>query len=373
MCDQQRLWLSQVSYASDSLPPLLLEDQWSLALPGQCRYLDVAHNNSDGRGSVGFQLIDGRLEVWTFRLLDGQMPRQVQQLDYWTPNSLALRVPRTSLSVDSSLFTREQTVWPVGSFGAAQSLTLPLCGRLLLNLGNDQWLVLGGEVQTLQYNKSGQWSSQPRFPLNPNTELSSVEAVRSMVQKPVVLDWARLAVVQQGNALLLYSLESHQYRGYWALPDDCTLLLDALGKNLLFLSKQWGTLMVRNYQLQSSQYLHLPLDLPMVKTYLLCGELQVCVLYSDGQVHIYWLVDPELSNKKHPPVPQSLKIDSLSALDPHLSNPRRLMWDEFYSELVMVCSDLQQTLYFVRLAMPVRYSSALLKKPPQWVQSSLCC
>lgn len=361
MCDQQRLWLMNTNGSQ------LSDTAWTVQLPGACRWLDVPFRRAT-HGSVAFQLTDGRLEVWTFRLLDGQSMRQTTQV-LASNTALALANQSAVLSVTRQLQVSQQAAWP----GANVPIELPLAlrGRLLFTYRASAWVVHGADTQYLWYNQSGWYlegrnavqlgSDTPLINDDPTLAQYTLETTRSMTARPAILDWARLLLVQEGNSLLQYSLQQNKYLGYWPMG-DASLLLDALNENVLLQSRQPNQLLVRNCRSRSVQTVVLasitaPLDA------VLCGDLQACVLYADGQLHIHWFGAFKKSAQK---VASVLKVPSPVPQDSTLSNPQRLLWDEQHSELVLVSSDLTATVYYTRLAVPAKYSARLTKHTPEW-------
>jgi len=166
-----------------------------------------------------------------------------------------------------------------------------------------------------------------------------------------VLDWSRLVLTQQGHTLSRYSLVSGRYLGYWALPAGATRLLDGYNRHALLANDDGSQLWLLFADLHVQPISTVSAPLPDGATLLdtvLCGTGRVCRLLSDGSAQVHY-------------VPQSRKETrgmltvSASTAVPQLAFPRRLLFDEHHSSLVLVATT-GGSLHFSRAALPAVYA-----------------
>ena len=293
------------------------------------------------QATLAITAADGSIELVVIRLADGQSMRRVASLDVWTqPPSLVYNGTAalwTQVDLQPALFA--------SSTQLMTNASLPLRGRLFVPapLAQGGWLVLGSDPQLMPASLG---SAQP---LLKQTQTAAppitLQGAMSVLGAVAVLDWTHVALVQQAQTLLRYSLDSGQYVGYWPLCAACTQLLDGYNRQALLAHQNASQLVVLNDQLQARTYGVGPYTMAV-----LCGVVRVCAMAADGTLTMVGDQRATAAAVVVPP-PQA----------PELAQRSKLIYDDTNNDLVLVAVGTHTeadatttTLYFSRLALAAR-------------------
>jgi hypothetical protein len=359
-------WLSAYR-VSNGVVSFGMAPVWRRPVSGRVKYLTYELDDSVTLSAAVLQL-NGAIELWQMDALSGQNLRSLQQIDCGCVLTSAQMDGYTFSIQPSTLIAQAQTQWPsVTTTAERPELSVPLRGSFLLpytQMGMRFWRVVGGDPQILSYH-SGQWTATEAFSRAALSALAQQGNVRRLDRGvAVLLDWSRLVLTQQGYTLSVYSLESEKYVGYWALQSGLSKLLDGYNRHAL-LSNADGTQLA--YLTDSKQLIWSKasvgtsseaLGQTPVST-ILCGTYRACNLYANGVVEIYY--DAESSSTE----PRGKMVILPSQSVPQLANPRRLLFDEKHSSVVLV-STTEGMLHISRVALPDKYSIKVAKFAMSW-------